>query len=142
MNARHRFRCIILALLATCLVGTAMAGSVRNGEVTIYYNALTGAALPLVSTQAYRLRHDANQGLVVITANRGSSNLEVQVSGTARTLLGNKIKLQFRAVGKPGQHSTLVIFDVHGHQTINFQLDVTPLGGETTHLRFTHQYQP
>lgn len=144
-SARHRYNWFAgIALLALCLASVAMAGSVRSGEVTIYYNALSGNDLPKASTDAYGLRHAADQGIVIIAASRGNGsnaiNVPVTVTGTATTLLGRKIRLRFHAINENGELSTLATFDIGDHETVNFEITVTTADRATTPLHFTHAY--
>lgn len=132
------------------LAGAAIAApdNQRAGDYTIHYNALSADALPLVSTRAYGLRHDADQGLVTITVNANAApgkvgtTVPLTVSGHASTLLGHAVALKVHYVDDPSGHSALVIFNVSGNQTIRFDLDVTPRGAPTTHLQFMHTYKP
>lgn len=137
---------IATALLALGLVGLVHAapGQRQAGDYTIYYNALSGADLPLVSTRAYGLRHTADQGLVTIAVNdRSGANVPLTVSGHASTLLGARVPIKIRYVNDGhGNHSVLVTFGVSSNQTLRFDLDVTPRGGTTTHLHFVHSYMP
>lgn len=133
-----------LVLLALCVASAAMAGSVRSGDVTIYYNALSGNALPKTSTDAYGIRHALDQGLVIIAASRGvgshAVNVPLTVHGKATTLLGRKIKLRFHAINEDGNLSTLATFDIGAHETVTFDISVTTPDGVTTPLHFTHTY--
>lgn len=138
-------------LLATCVLWTGIAqagpGQVQGNGYTIHYNALSGDALPLVSTRAHGLRHASDQGLVTITVNAGDAdtgaNVPFDVGGHASTLLGTPVPLTFRHVNDVhGNHSVLVVFTVSGGETVRFDLDVTPQDAATTHLHFIHSYQP
>ena len=142
-------RVAMLLLVAGLGVTGAAAGapdSQRAGDYTIHYNALSGDALPVVSTRAYGLRHDASQGLVTITVNAGpgaaGATLPLTVTGRAATLLGRTIPIKVRYIDDKTGHSALVTFDIHGSQSIRFDLDVTPQNASTTHLRFVHTYTP
>lgn len=138
------------ALLAACVLWAGIAqagpGQVRGDGYTIHYNALSGDALPLVSTRTYGLRHSADQGLVTITVNAGGAggaNVPFDAGGHASTLLGKPVPLTFRHVNDiHGNHSVLVVFDVSGGETVRFDLDVTPQDAATTHLHFIHSYEP
>ncbi len=144
--ATRRAGILATVLLGGCLAATANAGSVRSGGCTIHYNALSGDALPLVSTRAYGLRHTSDQGIVVISARcrhgTGSINVPVAASGHATTLLGRKVKLNFRRVGKRDGYSTLATFGVSNGETLRFDIDVTPRDAPVRHLRFMHEYVP
>lgn len=134
-----------MLLLATGwgLTNTAIAapGSLRAGDYTIHYNALSGNALPPVSTRAYGLRHDAGQGLVTITVNtKAGATVPLTVTGQASTLLGRTIPIKVRYIDDKTGHSALVTFNVGDNQTIRFDLDVTPQNASTTHLRLVHTY--
>lgn len=125
----------------------AAPGQVRADGYTIYYNALSGDALPLASTRAHGLRHTSDQGLVTIAVNSGQgdtgSNVPLTVSGHAATLLGHPVPIKVRYIDdRRGNHSALVTFNVISNETVRFVLDVTPRGGSTTRLRFVHSYEP
>lgn len=140
--------CLLAGMFWLGMPGSAHAspGQVQSGKVTIYYNALSGNALPVQSTRAHGLRHAADQGIVVITASRGqgadSANVPITVSGQASTLLGHPVPLTFRHIDEHGNLSTLVVFDLSGAQTVRFDLTVTPQDAPTKHLHFMHNYEP
>lgn len=130
------------------LAGMAHAApdSLRAGNYTVHYNALSGDTLPLVSTRAYGLRHASDQGLVIITVNAGAdasrTSVPLTVAGHAATLLGHAVPIKVRYINDQSGHSALVTFTVSGSQSIRFDLDVTPQGAPTTQLQFVHTYKP
>ena len=140
--------CLLAGMFWLGLPGSVHAspGQVQSGKITIYYNALSGDALPVQSTRTHNLRHASSQGIVIITASHGqgadSINVPVTVSGEASTLLGHQVPLTFRHFNEHGNLSTLVVFDLSGAQTVRFDLTVTPQGAPTTHLHFVHDYEP
>lgn len=122
----------------------AAPGELTTPHYTVHYNALSGAALPEVSTRTYGLRHSADQGLVTVTANANDArqaNLPFALQGHASTLLGASIPLKIRYVHDDGDgFSALVTFRITASQTVHFVLDVTPYGGKTSRLDFSHDY--
>jgi hypothetical protein len=142
-------RLITVAMLGMGIAASAYArpGEVRAGHYTIYYNTLTANALPEVSAHAYGLRHRADQGLVTLAVNMGDGatghNVPFTVSGKARTLLDQPVPLTIRYFNdEHGNHAALVLFTVHGGETVRFKLEVTPPHGRATELRFVHSFGP
>ena len=133
-----------LILLTAAPLSLAANGQQQVGDYTIYYNALSADALPAATMRTHGLTHSATQGLVVISVSRGNGanavEVAAQVSGRAKTLLGKPLPLHFRNIDDNGSLSTLGSFTVPGTDTVRFELDVTPQGGPTTHLQFTHDY--
>lgn len=132
----------LFALAMTTLL--ANAGETTAGAYTIRYNALSSNFLPQATTDKLGIGRSLDQGVINVTVLKGegarASSVPSQVTGSAVTLTGGRVAIDFQQITDSGGQSWIGSFKVPGNDTLRFDLDVTPEGGPTTHVQFTHDY--
>lgn len=132
----------LLVLAMTPLLTNA--GETTAGVYTIRYNALSANFLPQSTTDKLGIGRSLDQGVINITVLKGegakAASVPAQVTGTATTLTGSPVVIDFQQITDSGGQSWIGSFKVPGNDTLRFDLDVTPEGGSTSQIRFTHDY--
>jgi hypothetical protein len=130
----------LLAVAPPVLAAHAQAGSRHDNGFTVRYNALSANALPEAAAKRLDLRPSAKQGIVNISVTRGKGldapSVTATVVGHAMTSTGTVIPIHFRTIHDGNCISYLGTFTVHGSDTLQFDLEVTPKGGSRQHVHF------
>lgn len=133
-----------LAALLLLAAAATPAGQFEADGYVIHYNALTAGALPSAVTQRLGVGTTPRQGLVTITVLHAEApgTVPAHVEGSARTLAGHAVPIEFRRVEDEGGETWLGLFTVPGNDTLRFDLAVTPAadGATTQRIRFQQDY--
>lgn len=136
---------IWIGLLALAMLPLlASAGETTVGPYTIRFNALSSNFLPQATADKLGVKRALDQGVLNVTVlkdNGGkASSVPAQVTGTASTLTGSRVAIEFQQVVDRGGESWIGTFTVPGNDTLRFDLDVQPQDGPAAKIRFTHDY--
>lgn len=124
-------------LLALAHVASA-SGTIASGAYSVYYSAVNSMQIPASVARANAITRNGDRIVVMITLQKPTKESPLQavpatVSGSARTLMGNKHALSFRRVTDAGSVYSLAELDLdEDEQTLTFDLDVQSVDGKAT----------
>ena len=123
----------LLAVLALLPALPALAeNSIRSGELVVHYNAVPTTRLAPDVARQYGITRSANRALVNISIRQGTPGADRAVPGkvsvAATNLNGQRSVLRVREVRESNAIYYLAEARVSGHDTLNFEVEVTAEG--------------
>lgn len=134
-----------LAALLLGLAAAASAGSMRTGDVTVHFNAVPTTTLTPEVARGYGVTRSANRALVNIAVRQGTPGadraLPAQVRLVAINQAGQRNDLRAREVREGDAIYYLAEARISGHETLTFELEVTPAAEGAGPMRATFQQE-
>jgi len=126
----------VIALLALFAALPALAqNSLRAGDVTVHFSALPTTTLSPEVARQNGITRSANRALVNIAVRQGEPGADramaAKVTVSATNLTGQRVDLRMREVREGDAIYYLGEARVSGHETLSFELSVTPEGAAT-----------
>lgn len=144
------YKSIATALVcATLLLGSTLvrAETFQSfGDYDIHYNAFTSDFLSPQVAQTYKVQRSKNRGVLVISVLKKVMGTPGQgVSGiirvTAHNLSGQLRSLDVRKISEGNAIYYLSTFSVNNEETLDFNIQVTPEGGDAPYeVKFRQQF--
>ncbi|HEX4854418.1 DUF4426 domain-containing protein [Arenimonas sp.] len=125
----------VIALFALLAAAPTLAeNSLRSGDITVHFNALPTTSLAPEVARANGITRSANRALVNIAVRQGEPGADravtAKVTVTASNLAGQRVELRMREVREGDAIYYLGEARTAGHETLSFDLSVTPEGAE------------
>lgn len=118
----------LLALAS--LVPAARAGSMATGDITVHFNALPSTRISPEVARQTGVTRSANRALVNIAVRQGPAGadraLPAKVNLVVVNQAGQRQSLRAREVREGDAIYYLAEARISGHETLTFELDVTP----------------
>lgn len=147
MNAIFRIGLIVGGALLTSIAGHAQQSQSQSfGDYTIHYSALPTDVLQPQTAQTYGIERSTRRGLVNIavykkTTGADEQAVEIALSGKASNLAGHDIPITFRQLHDGGNVYYIGEFPLHGADTYQFRIEVTPQGATQPYrLKFSQDF--
>ncbi|MFP4607621.1 MAG: DUF4426 domain-containing protein [Thiohalospira sp.] len=134
----HLVRIATLALATSLALPAAAERSKEVGDWVIHYNAVATEDLDPSVADNYGITRSPNRGLVTVTVlrqdmgNPGKPHT-ARVKGTSANLSGQTRDLDLREVKEDKAIYYLDTFRIRDEETLEFELEVRPDGGDQTH---------
>jgi len=134
-------------LLALCLLAApASADTVESGDLVVRYSVINSLLIPAQVARANDIQRRGDRAIVTITLQQPSAAeplhaIAADVTGHARTLLGERHELDFRRVEAHDSIYSLAIVALHeDEQTVTLDLVVTAqASGHSIPVMFTQE---
>ncbi len=129
---------LVGALLLLCATAVAQAaGTVKSGAYAVQYSAVNSMEIPAAVARDNGITRDGNTVVIMITLQKPTRDTPLQaipadVTGTARTLMGDRTALTFRRVQSVGSVYSLASLPIENEQTLTFDLNVKATDGRVT----------
>ena len=122
-----------IALLALLAAAPVLAqNSLRAGDITVHFNALPTTTLSPDVARQKGITRSANRALVNIAVRQGEPGADhavaAKVTVSATNLAGQRVELRMREVREGDAIYYLGEARTTGHETLTFDLTVTPEG--------------
>lgn len=124
-------------MLALALVANA-SGTVNSGAFTVQYSAVNSMQIPDSVAKANGIKRDGETIIVMITLQKPTRDepfkaVPANVTGSARTLMGDRTALKFRRVENAGSVYSLASFKLDSdEQTLTFAMEVKAVDDKAT----------
>lgn len=131
-------RCFALALLACLIALPALAGgSINSGNYVVHYSAVNSLGIPETVARANNIERDGDTAIVMITLQKPTPDeplnaVPAAVTGTARSLMGDRQTLNFRRVERVGSVYSIAPIVIRDEQTLTFDLTVEAVNASAT----------
>lgn len=140
----------LTSLFATALLlGLALpagAGSMRAGDLRVYFNALPSTELTPEIARQYGVTRSANRALLNVSVRRGEPGADVavpaSVDAVASNLAGQRMDVRMREVRDGDAIYYLGEARINGQDTLSFDLTVTVEGQAPMRVTFTQEFFP
>ena len=115
----------------------AAGGSINSGNYVVHYSAVNSLDIPASVARDNGIARDGETAIVMITLQKPTPEAPLQavaanVSGSARSLMGERKTLEFRRVERANSIYSLAPVPIDDEQTLTFDLDVTAADGSAT----------
>lgn len=115
----------------------AAGGSLNSGDYVVHYSAVNSLQIPQAVAADNGIERDGATAIVMITLQKPTAEsplnaVPAEVSGHARTLMGERRKLTFRQVENAGSVYALAPVAISDDQTLTFDLNVRAADGAAT----------
>ncbi|WP_374604925.1 DUF4426 domain-containing protein [Arenimonas sp.] len=141
-----RMKTWIAAALLFALSLPAGAGSMRVGELRVYFNALPSTELTPEVARQYGITRSANRALLNVSVRRGEPGADVavpaRVRAVATNLAGQRNTIAMREVRDGEALYYLGQAQVSGQDTLTFELEVTIQGQAPMSAVFKQEFFP
>jgi hypothetical protein len=135
-------------LIAAALLAAQSAwaeGPVTAGDYSIYANAMTAETLNPEIANLYRIQRSKLNGVLTVTVVKPHpdgtrENVPAQVEATARTGDGPAGMIPMREIRVGEGVSYVGQFPIADLQIVDFEIQVTPPGGEPTAIELQQQF--
>ncbi|HMB57007.1 MAG TPA: DUF4426 domain-containing protein [Arenimonas sp.] len=123
---------LALSLSSLALPMLAAAQSVTAGDITVHYSAIPTTTLTPDVARQYGITRSASRALINIAVRKGKLGSDVavpsKVSATVTNLNGQRQSLVLREVKEGDAVYYLGETRIDGHETLSFEIEVTPTG--------------
>ena len=134
------------ASLLLSLALPVSAGSMRVGELRVYFNALPSTELTPDVARQYGITRSANRALLNVSVRRGEPGADVavpaQVQAVATNLSGQRMDVRLREVRDGDALYYLGDARISGQDTLTFELTVTVEGEAPMTATFKQEFFP
>lgn len=138
----------ILAVLGLALSAPLAAqpaeSMVESGDIIVHYNALGTTQLTAEVARQYAITRSANRGLLNVSVQRREGEatpaIPASIEAAATNLNGQRRSIPVRAIREGDALYYIGEFSVSDRETLDFELRVTPEGGEPIGIRFQQQF--
>ncbi|KFL37017.1 DUF4426 domain-containing protein [Arenimonas donghaensis] len=136
----------LTAALLVTLAHPAGAGSMRVGELRVYFNALPSTTLTPDVARQYGITRSANRALLNVSVRRGEPGADVAVPATvdavATNLAGQRMDVRMREVRDGDALYYLGQARINAQDTLRFDLTVTVEGQAPMKATFEQAFFP
>lgn len=136
-------------LAATLLLALALpagAGSIRVGDLRVYFNALPSTELTPDVARQYGITRSANRALLNVSVRRGEPGADVavpaRVDAVATNLSGQRMDVRMREVRDGDALYYLGEARISGQDTLTFELTITVEGEAPMTATFKQEFFP
>ncbi|WP_197427189.1 DUF4426 domain-containing protein [Noviluteimonas gilva] len=143
---------LVAGVLAACGGGSTPVpaqaapppADLHDGDLHIHATAVNTLALPEKVTRTYGIPRGEQTWMLLVTTRQGEEGRDVavpaKVSATARDLQGRKIEIPMRELRTgDGLLDNVGTFSITPPDTLQFTVQVTPVGAQTRTLTFTRE---
>ncbi|GAB3678779.1 DUF4426 domain-containing protein [Salinisphaera aquimarina] len=109
----------------------------KSGAYEVQYSALNSTNIPASVAKDNGIERSGDTAVVMVTLQKPTRDAPLQavpanVTGAARTLMGDKSPLTFRRVNSVGSVYSLATVKIADDQTLTFDLEVKAADGSAT----------
>ena len=114
----------------------AMPAQTMLGDAEVMASVVPAAHMGAAVARRYAIEPARDRALVLVSVQRGTASVPVQITGDARDLRGVRQTLGFDAVDLDGRVEHVAVARVNGPDTLRLDLRITAEDGARATLRF------
>ena len=112
-------------------------GSINSGNYVLHYSAVNSLQIPQAVAHSNGIDRAGDTAIVMITLQKPTSDaplnaVPADVTGSARSLMGERETLSFKRVENAGSVYALAPVAIEDEQTLTFDLNVRAADGRAT----------
>ena len=112
-------------------------GSINSGDYVVHYSAVNSLQIPQAVAKANGIERAGDTAIVMITLQKPTADaplnaVPANVTGTARSLMGERKTLTFKRVESAGSVYSQAPVAIDDEQTLTFDLNVRAAAGRAT----------
>ncbi|MES1933762.1 hypothetical protein T35B1_14214 [Salinisphaera shabanensis T35B1] len=112
-------------------------GSINSGNYVLHYSAVNSLQIPQAVADSNGIDRAGDTAIVMITLQKPTSDaplnaVPADVTGSARSLMGERKTLSFKRVENAGSVYSLAPVAIEDEQTLTFDLNVRAADGRAT----------